>query len=233
MIQTNPEQQTEPGKRKPASISRRLILILTVVGLLIIGALFILLYLNFRTALGESRILATTNPAPMEAAPALGPQSAPVTIIEYADFGCPSCWYWYKDGVLTQLRLKYGDKIRFVWRDYPVITLLSPKAAEAGQCALEQGKFWEFHDAVFKNQGAIEAADLKTYAAAVGLKMSQYNECMNSRRYRDRVNAEQTEAFTHGYNGAPFFLINNYVLIGAQPLSIFSEIIDPLLAARK
>ena len=82
----------------------------------------------------------------MEAAPALGPATAPVTIVEYADFGCPACWEWYKLGILNQLRAKYGDQIRFVWRDFPVITLLSPKAAEAGQCAHEQGKFWEFHD---------------------------------------------------------------------------------------
>ena len=60
-------------------------------------------------------------------------------------------------GILDQLRAKYGDQIRFVWRDFPVITLLSPKAAEAGQCAHEQGKFWEFHDLVYNHDGAIEA----------------------------------------------------------------------------
>ncbi len=90
----------------------------------------------------------------MDAAPALGPKTAPVTIVEYGDFGCPSCWLWYATGVLDQLRAKYGDQIRFVWRDYAVITLLSPDAAEAGQCANEQGKFWEFHDAVYDHQGS-------------------------------------------------------------------------------
>ena len=169
----------------------------------------------------------------MDAAPALGPKSAPVTIVEYADFGCPSCWYWYKDDVLNQLRLKYGDQIRFVWRDYPVITLLSPRAAEAGQCANEQGKFWEFHDAVYGNRGAIEAGNLKAYATAIGLNMSQFDECVTSRRYKDRVNAEETEAFNHGYNGAPFFLVNDHVLIGPQSLAVFSGLIDPLLAAKK
>ena len=169
----------------------------------------------------------------MDAAPVLGPKSAPVTIIEYADFGCPSCWYWYKDDVLNQLRLKYGDQIRFVWRDYPVITLLSPRAAEAGQCANEQGKFWEFHDAVYGNRGAIEAGNLKAYATAIGLNMSQFDECVTSRRYKDRVNAEETEAFNHCYNGAPFFLVNDHVLIGPQSLAVFSGLIDPLLAAKK
>jgi len=63
--------------------------------------------------------------------------------------------------------------------------------------------------------------------------MSQFNECVSSHRYRDRVNAEQTEAFTYGYNGAPFFLVNNQLLLGGQSLSIFSSIIDPMLAAKK
>ena len=206
---------------------------LIALGLLIAGALIVLLYFNFKPASAESRSSTPTNPAPMDAAPALGPKSAPVTIIEYADFGCPSCWYWYKDGVLNQLRLKYGDQIRFVWRDYPVITSLSPRAAEAGQCANEQGKFWEFHDAVYGNNGAIEAGNLKAYAGAIGLNMGLFDECVTSRRYRERVNAEQTEAFNYGYNAAPFFLVNNHVLIGAQPLTVFSGVIDPLLAARK
>ena len=175
--------------------------------LLIVVVLIVLPRLNFKPAVASRNVQASapTNPAPMDAAPALGPKTAPVTIIEYADFGCPSCWYWYKSGVLNQLRAKYGDQIRFVWRDYPVITLLSPDAAEAGQCANEQGKFWEFHDAVYERQGNIGASDLQSYAAAIGLNISQFNECVSSHRYRDRVNAEQTEAFTHGYNGAPFF----------------------------
>ena len=233
MIQPNPKSQTDPAQAKPNSIPKRLIIGLTVLGLLIIGTLAIFLYLNFEPAAGKSRSSTPANPAPMDAAPALGPKSAPITIIEYADFGCPSCWYWYKQGTLDQLRLKYGDQIRFVWRDYPVITLLSPRAAEAGQCANEQGKFWEFHDAVYGNNGAISAGNLKAYAAAIGLNITQFDGCVTSRRYKDRVNAEQTEAFTHGYNGAPFFLINNHVLIGPQSLAVFSGVIDPLLAATK
>ena len=233
MMKPSPGQQIEPSNGKSHAIPKWLILSLTALGLLIAGALIVLLYPIINPASRKSQSSVPANPAPMDAAPALGPKSAPVTIIEYADFGCPSCWYWYKSGVLNQLRLKYGDQIRFVWRDYAVITLLSPEAAEAGQCANEQGKFWEYHDAIYGNNGAIEAGDLKAYAAAIGLNMSQFDECLTSHRYRERVIAEQTEAFTHGYNGAPFFLINNHVLIGAQPLTVFSEVIDPLLAARK
>ncbi len=174
-----------------------------------------------------------TDPAPMNAAPALGPETAPVTIVEYADFGCPTCLSWYKSGVLNQLRAKYGDQIRFVWRDFPVITALSPQAAEAGQCAHEQGKFWEFHDVVYQHNGAIEANDLQAYAAEIGLNMTQFNDCVTSRRYRDRVNAEEQEAFGRGLNGTPAFFVNDQVVVGPQPLSVFSNIIDSLLASKK
>ena len=218
----------------------------TVLVLFVIGALLVLWHNNYKSAaanpaptamVGPSAAASpvstsTANPAPMDAAPAFGPKNAPVTIVEYSDFGCPSCVFWYKLGVLDQLRQKYGDQIRFVWRDYPVITLLSPDAAEAGQCANEQGKFWEFHDAVFEHDGNIQASDLKSYATAVGLNMSQFNECVSSHHYRSRVNAEQQEAFGYGYNGAPFFILNDkWIIHGAQQLPVFTKVIDSLLAA--
>jgi protein-disulfide isomerase len=235
MTHTDPESLTEPVRKKRNGKWKWLFLCLVALGLLIVGTLIISPRLNNKPAAlpGLFWTLTPTNPAPMEAAPSLGPKNAPLTIIEYADFGCPSCWYWYKQGTLDQLRLKYGDQIRFVWRDYPVITLLSPRAAEAGQCANEQGKFWEFHDAVYGNNGVIEASYLKAYASAIGLNMNLFDNCVTTRRYKDRVNAEQAEAFNHGYNGAPFFLINKQVLIGPQSLSVFSGVIDPLLAAKK
>jgi protein-disulfide isomerase len=176
---------------------------------------------------------ALIDPAPLDAAPALGPASAPVTIIQYADFGCPSCWVWHKMGVLNQLRAKYGDKIHFIWRDFPVITLLSPKAAEAGQCAHEQGKFWEFHDSIYEHEGAIAATDLVAYATEVGLNLNQFNECVTSRRYRDRVNAEQHESFERNLRGTPSFFVNGQPIIGPQHIATFEAIIDPILAAQK
>ncbi len=169
----------------------------------------------------------------MDEAPSIGPTTAPVTIVEYADFGCPACWLWYKQDILNQLLAKYGDQIHFVWRDFPVITLLSPKAAEAGQCANEQGKFWQFHDAVYSHDGAIEATDLKAYAAEVGLNMAQFEDCVTSRRFRDRVNAQQHEGFERKLTGAPGFFVNNQPVIGPQSLSFFEGVIDPILAANK
>jgi protein-disulfide isomerase/nitrate reductase NapE component len=234
-MKTNPRSQTGVASERRKAIQKWLFLSVAVFGLLIVAAVIVFPHLNFYPAVAPNDIQTATptDPAPMDAAPTLGLKTAPVTIIEYADFGCPSCWYWYKQGILNQLRAKYGDQIRFVWRDYPVITLLSPNAAEAGQCANEQGKFWEFHDAVYDHDGAIEASDLKSYATIIGLNMSQFNECVASHRYRDRVNTEEEEAFRHGYNGAPFFLVNNQLVIGPQSLAVFAGFIDPLLAAKK
>jgi protein-disulfide isomerase len=206
-----------------------------VIGLLIVGALLLLPRRSAAPAAAPTNaaVAVATDPAPMNAAPSLGPATASVTITEYADFGCPACWEWYKLGVLDQLRAKYGDQIRFVWRDFPVITLLSPKAAEAGQCAHEQGKFWEFHDAVYQHEGAIEASDLQAYASEVGLDMKLFNDCVTSRRYQDRVNAQQHEGFERGLNGAPAFFVNDQRVIGPQSAAVFEKIIDPILAAKK
>jgi len=120
-MKTNPGLQTEPANAKRNVPPKRLFIGGAALALLIVAVLIILPRLNFKPVVSRN---VQANPAPMDAAPALGPKTAPVTIIEYADFGCPSCWYWYKSGVLNQLRAKYGDQIRFVWRDYPVITLL-------------------------------------------------------------------------------------------------------------
>jgi protein-disulfide isomerase len=212
--------------KKPAP--RRLALGV-VIGLLVVGALALLLQPVSKPAAAPPDV--ATDPAPFSASPALGPATAPVTIVEYADFGCPACWEWHKSGILDQLRAKYGDRIRFVWRDFPVITLLSPKAAEAGQCAHEQGKFWEFHDTIYDHDGAIAASDLQAYAAAIGLNLDQFNECVTSRRYRDRVNAQQHEGFQRDLKGAPAFFVNDQRVIGPQSAAVFEKIIDPILAA--
>jgi protein-disulfide isomerase len=226
-IKNNPDKQSKLPLKGRKTFSKWIYLGTATIGLLIIALLIIFPRLNHKSA------STAANPAPMDAAPALGSRNAPITIIEYADFGCPSCWAWHKQGTLKQLRLKYGDQIRFIWRDYPVITLLSPRAAEAGQCANEQGRFWEFHDAVYEHDGAIEANNLRAYAVTIGLKMSQFDDCVKTRRYKDRVIAEEAEAFNHGYNGAPFFMIIDKVLIGPQSLAVFSGLIDPLLASGK
>jgi protein-disulfide isomerase len=223
--------EESPPQEKQNNSRKRWLLAAVLLVVVVAGIIIIILRPTTQPAkvAGAGPAAAPTDPAPLDAAPSIGPEGAPVTIIEYADFGCPSCQYWYQTGVLDQLLLKYGDQMRFIWRDYPVITLDSPRAAQAGQCAHEQGKFWEFHHAIYEHNGQIGAGDLETYAKDIGLNMSQFDECLSSRRYLARVNAERSEAFEHGYNGAPFFLINDRVVIGPQSLKVFEGMIDPML----
>ena len=159
--------------------------------------------------------------------PTLGPSSAPVTLIEYGDFGCTTCRAWEKAGVLKAVRQEYGDKLRFVWRDFPVITAESPKAAEAGRCAYDQGKFWDYHDVLYQQAPALSVADLKTYAGQLGLDTAAFNQCLDSGRHKPTVEAETQSAFQLGFRGTPSFLLNDQALVGPPTLSYLEKLINP------
>ena len=167
----------------------------------------------------------------LAADPALGPISAPATIIEYADFGCPACKSWHQSGVVDQVRAKYGDKVRFIWRDYPVITAQSPKAAEAAQCAYDQGKFWEYHNYLYEKASSIDVNTLKSAAVQVGLETTTFNACLDSGQDAPKVERSQQEAQRYGFQGTPSFMVNGKALVGPPTTAALQQIIDPILAA--
>jgi protein-disulfide isomerase len=140
--------------------------------------------------------------------PALGPADAPVVITEYADFGCSACRAWHTYGIREQVLATFGDQVRFVWKDFPVITPLSPKAAEAGHCAADQGEFWPFHDAVYEQYAGLEEGALRSYASNIGLDMESFNQCMDQGLMRAKVQANEQEARRLGLRGTPGFAIN-------------------------
>jgi protein-disulfide isomerase len=146
--------------------------------------------------------------------PSLGPADAPVTLIEYGDFGCTTCRGWYNAGVLDKLRAAYGDKLRFVWRDFPIITAQSPKAAEAGQCAFDQGKFWQYHDLLYQKAPALSVSDLKSYAAELGLDTTRFNQCLDSGEKAAIVEKSKQDAQQRGFTATPDFLLNGEAIIG-------------------
>jgi protein-disulfide isomerase len=139
-----------------------------------------------------------------------GAAGAAVSIVEFGDFGCPSCRAWHNSGIKTALMNEFGDQISFTFRHFPVITPRSPAAAEAAQCASEQGRFWEYHDFIYEQtpQGALSDQDLSSYAAAIGLDDAQYQQCFDSGKYRDYVNRDRQAAFAAGAAGTPTFFIN-------------------------
>ena len=166
---------------------------------------------------------------------ALGAASAPVTVVEFSDFQCPFCQR--VSPTLKQLKDTYGDKIRIVWKDFP-LTAIHPeayKAAEAGNCAREQGKFWEYHDRLFANQQALQPDALKTHAVAAGLDATKFNACLDSSKYSDRVQEHVGVGARLGINSTPAVFINGRQVTGAQPYEVFAGIIDEELerAARR
>ena len=162
--------------------------------------------------------------------PSLGSSSAPVTIVEFSDFQCPFCRSVAP--TLKQVREKYGDKVRVVWKDFP-LTQIHPdafKAAEAAHCAGDQGKFWEYHDRLFANQQALQPDSLKSYASALGLDTAAFNSCLDSSKHGPRVSEGVAQGTRLGVNSTPTLYINGRMISGAQPLETFSILIDEELS---
>ena len=154
-----------------------------------------------------------------------GPANAPVTIVEFADFQCPFCGR--SAATLKQLQQKYPGRLRLVFRDFPLpIHPNAPKAAEAASCANEQGKFWEMYDKLFANQASLAVADLKRYAAQIGLNADRFDHCLDSGRFTEKWKADQKEGQSYGIGGTPTFFINGRMLVGAAPYDNFAQVID-------
>ncbi len=157
--------------------------------------------------------------------PALGSKDAPVTIVEFTDFQCPYCKA--TESTLKQLRDKYGDKIRLVHMDYPLpFHAHAHDAATAARCAGEQGKFWQFHDSLFANQGKLAPADLKATAKTLGMNPTKFNECFDKSKFDAQIKADQAAGEKVGVDGTPAFFIDGRPLTGAQPAPKFEELIQ-------
>ncbi|MEM7802747.1 MAG: thioredoxin domain-containing protein, partial [Chloroflexota bacterium] len=153
-----------------------------------------------------------------------GSPDAPVIITEFGDFGCPACRQWHLSGIKERIQESFGEDVTFVFRHFPVITLQSPKAAEAGQCAAEQGGFWPYHDYIYEQGSGLNDDQLVAYAGQVGLDMTIFETCLDSGRYEDYVEADMRLARDVGARGTPTFLVNNQ-LVAAPTLSILTNAI--------
>ena len=121
----------------------------------------------------------------------------------------------------------YGDKIRLVFRDFPLPFHDNAHiASEAAQCAHEQGKFWDYHDKLFENQRALEPDNLKQYAADLELDTTAFNTCLDSREFKADVEQDHQDGQQYGVSGTPAFFINGRFISGAQPFEAFARIID-------
>jgi protein-disulfide isomerase len=164
----------------------------------------------------------------MDDDPMKGDINAPVTIVEFSDFECPFCERYYSQTYkqIDEQYIKTG-KVRYVFRDYPLsFHPDAQKAAEAAQCAGDQGKFWEMHDMIFENQHAMGVGNLKSYAEGMGLDSQLFNQCLDSGKYSQEVLDDQQDGARYGVSGTPTFFINGKIVVGAQPYSVFKEAID-------
>ena len=161
--------------------------------------------------------------------PYLGGANASVVVVEFSDFQCPFC----KTAVATKKQLlnKYGDKIKFVYKQFPLenIHQNSLQAAEASECAFDQGKFWEYHDILFENQNRLGSDNLKAFAGQIGLDTAKFNQCLDSGVKESIVRADQYEGAKIGVQGTPTFFING-VLSPSYAPSEMEKIIDAELA---
>ncbi len=161
--------------------------------------------------------------------PAKGSKNAKVVIVEFSDFECPFCAR--VNPALKQIEQEYGSKIAIYFRNFPLpFHGNAQKAAEAAQCANEQGKFWEMHDILFDNQQALDVASLKGYARNLGLDTAKFNDCLDSGKTASIVQNDLAAGRVYGVSGTPTFFINGKALVGAQPYSAFKQAIDAELA---
>jgi len=161
-----------------------------------------------------------------------GPAGAPIEIIEFSDFQCPFCLR--ANPTVEQVLKTYGDRVRFVYRHFPLGNHPNARpAAEASQCAAEQGKFWEYHDRLFANPSKLSDADLKQHAAALGLDAAKFNGCVDTHKYKAQVDADMQAGEEAGVNGTPAFFVNGRMLSGAQPFDQFKRLIDDELELKK
>jgi protein-disulfide isomerase len=158
---------------------------------------------------------------------AKGGAAAPVTIVEFSDFHCPFCKR--VQPIVAQVLKKYGDKVRLVYKDFPLDSLhpQARAASEAARCAGEQGKFWEFHDKIYAGGSESSAATMTQYAKEVAVgDMAKFEACVTSRKYQTVVQRDVAEGIKLGLTGTPGFFINGRLLSGSQPLEAFASIID-------
>ncbi|NQU82725.1 MAG: thioredoxin domain-containing protein [Parcubacteria group bacterium] len=158
-----------------------------------------------------------------------GNANADITIVEYSDFQCPYCSRFHT--TMQDIIEDFGDDIRWVYKHFPLDSIhpYARKAAEASECASDQNKFWEYNDELFANQSRISDSFLAIAAGNIGLNVQQFNECLDSDKYADKVENDYQEGIGFGVRGTPGGFINGVELGGAVPYSTLERAINELL----
>ena len=173
--------------------------------------------------------------------PILGSESAPVTIVEFGDYQCEACYHWFHNTRATIIDnyIETG-KAKLVFVDLPFLGRDSPKAAQASYCAEDQEKYWEYHTILYTFQdgppdsGWADRDRLNSFAFSLDMNVDEFNECMDSSKYKQRVKANYDDAVKNGATQTPTFILvssdgTTKKLGGAQPYSVFAATIESML----
>jgi protein-disulfide isomerase len=159
----------------------------------------------------------------------LGPEKAQVLLVEFADYECPYCQKVAAE--VKKLQADLGDKVAFTYKDFPLpMHARAEKAAEAARCAGKQGKFWEFHDELFRSK-ELDVDELKAEARALKLEPAEFDKCLDSGEQAAAVERDRKEGMRLGLSGTPSFFINGHFLSGALDYAALRQIVEQQLAA--
>ncbi len=226
----------ENFKSLPVS-AKRLLGIGVVLALVVALPLFIWAIITQKFLISKRAASGEPTPAPrvsidIAGQPSVGPENAPILIVEFGDFECPFCKTFH-DQTFGALMQAYPNQIHFVFKDFPLIPIhpQAQVAAEAAECAFEQDKFWEMHDMIFDNQDTLSNSSYAGFAAQLNLNVTQFNDCTSTHKYAAEIANDYTQGISYGVGGTPTFFINGLVLVGAAPLSVFQDMINQELAS--
>lgn len=167
----------------------------------------------------------------------LGQAAAKVVIREYGDFQCTSCGAFFRL-IEPEVRTAFIDTgiAKLEWHDFPWIGQESRDAANAARCAGDQGKFWEFHDLLYRNQsgknaGAFSGARLKAMGGQLGLEPAAFNACVDGNAHAAAVQNDLSDVVKQGFNSTPTFIVGTQRIVGAQPFAVFQAAINAAAGA--
>ena len=194
--------------------------------------------------LAQDRFLASQQEPQQEfenGSPILGSESAPITIVEFGDYQCEACYAWFHNtrDTLIDNYIETG-KAKLIFVDLPFLGRDSPTAAQASYCAEDQGQYWEYHTMLYTFQdghpdsGWADRDRLNSFAFSLDMNIDEFNECMDSSKYKKRVKANYDEAVKNNVQSTPTFIIisedgKKEQFSGAQPYSVFSVTIESML----
>lgn len=206
-----------------------------VAGLAVVGVIAFIFWPKDQTTAPTTPSSSTLLPVEVSLDKSTGEENAPVVVVEYGDFQCPACQYFFQTSV-KQLKAEYVEtgKVRFVFRHFAFLGDESQWAAEASECANEQGRFWDYYDKLYEEQngenvGIFSKDNLKQFAVDLELDATGFNQCLDSGRYAEKVKQETLEGQQAGVRGTPSVFVNGQYIENGGNYQVLKSVLDTTL----